>query len=99
MIDYSTLTDEQAEHFCYAVEEAELHPYLDYSGRGMYGSKCVGVVGSFSQFAKFIARLGSVDMELAEHFSDAVSQDSMGLDSIFYWTSLESVEGLKELFT
>ena len=67
-----------------------------YSGRGMYGSKCVGIVGDRDVCMQLI---GEVIVELEslslDNFPDYVSalmefsSDSMGRsDSIIYWTAI-----------
>lgn len=77
--------------------------YSNYSGRGMYGSQCVGVVGSFSDCMKFI---GEVVLEIMastgfkwQYEKEAavvklmdISQDSMGRGMVFYWEELETSE-------
>jgi hypothetical protein len=62
-------------------------PYAEYSGRGMYGKFCAGVVIDYS-----------VVSDLSEAIRDAGasavltkagrSQDSMGLRTIIYWTDV-----------
>lgn len=71
--------------------------YLAYSGRGMYGSHCLGVVGNAGDFAKFVRAVSSDydadPSDWPEGFDpdDLLdpSQDSMGLDSIFYWRGIK----------
>lgn len=65
----------------------------DYSGRGMYGKTCVGVVtdsmGGFVRFLLEVASeigLGSND-EIGD-LADRTSRDSMGLSTIYYWRGL-----------
>lgn len=72
----------------------------EYSGRGMYGRKCPGLVGDVSKLASLFVALTQqaveyerddfdygVVMDLAE---DTV-EDSMGRQSIFYWPSFKAV--------
>lgn len=73
--------------------------YNGYSGRGMYGRKCVGLTGSMQDIMQVIgavikeAHFNSDEIE----FTDVVDclldfkQDSMGLDVIVYWPELEPV--------
>lgn len=68
-----------------------------YSGRGMYGRECVGIVGSFESC---MAVIGEVIKENKEEpgFDEMVdqlldfSQDSMGMDVILYWPELAALE-------
>ncbi len=72
----------------------------DYSGRGMYGDRCVGITGTRGQCMSVIGaaikRAG--DDGIGHNFEKAVdklmgfSQDSMGLDIIMYWPSIKSVD-------
>ncbi len=95
---------------CASDEDATF--YNGYSGRGMYGAHCVGVVGSRAAVMRVI---GEVIKELARDtaptlcfncqapddsklsFDDAVdmlmcySEDSMGLDRIYYWERIVPV--------
>lgn len=67
-----------------------------YSGRGMYGGKCVGIVGSMADFINFVKSIAErvyVDEEDEAidfwAYLDDVEIDSMGLDSIFYWPRVQ----------
>lgn len=74
----------------------------DYSGRGMYGRQCVGIVGDSTCLQQVIAQVikdahrQSDDLDL--DFDDVVdalldySEDSMGRDRIFYWPSIQMAE-------
>lgn len=97
-----------------AAYEAEVDVRDDYSGRGMYGETCWGVVGvtdSLCQFENELAKAatveqydgaleGSIDVEsVLEVFSDKLTdirrarrEDSMGMDRIFYYPSIELVD-------
>lgn len=67
-----------------------------YSGRGMYGAECVGIVGSHQQcmsiIAEVIKELHSVG---DDGFDDNVDElmcfetDSMGRDMIYYWPQIQ----------
>ena len=66
----------------------------DYSGRGMYGDQCFGiVVDDIGEAFGFIAQLASREAVLAQHENRAddlrwmsgASMDSMGLSTIVYW--------------
>jgi hypothetical protein len=73
----------------------------NYSGRGMYGRKCVGITGSEQECQQVIAavikeahsRADQDDLEF-DDVVDAVldfSKDSMGFDMILYWPNIEPV--------
>lgn len=83
-----------------AMEEADLYPdenlRLNYSGRGMYGKECFGIVHSYQgQLMNFMLHLDrivqeeaselGVDFDLAFALSDAASRDSMAFDTITYF--------------
>ncbi|QNL30200.1 hypothetical protein SEA_MARIOKART_73 [Gordonia phage Mariokart] len=79
------------------LDEDQVRP--DYSGRGMYGSTCLGfVTGSPTQTTQFTVLIamatlpggltGSYDgCDLMEAIGDlgVASTDSMGYDTITYW--------------
>ena len=71
----------------YAIDsEAEL--VTDYSGRGMYGGECIGIIAKDTD-----AILLSLSRRLPDHLADKienaeVAHDSMGLREIVYWPSL-----------
>ncbi len=75
----------------------EVSFYNGYSGRGMYGRKCVGITGSMGDC---LSVLGELIKEAKEEagFDDMVDtllgfrQDSMGRDVILYWPELEDIE-------
>ena len=73
--------------------------YNEYSGRGMYGEKCIGIVGSLSDCMRVIsAVIVTMSRTLNAEFEGNVqtlldfSKDSMGRDLIVYWPTLESFE-------
>lgn len=76
---------------------------LDYSGRGMYGDTCVGITGSIGDLLGFVREVTKrneyneahdeqgEEADAIREFSrwiEDVSTDSMGYDSIFYWTNV-----------
>lgn len=78
-----------------------------YSGRGMFGRKCLGITGSISDLVSFTTeavRQDEYNEASADESPEAqalhgfvryiedVSTDSMGLDSIFYWPDVEVSE-------
>jgi hypothetical protein len=60
----------------------------DYSGRFMYGSVCIGVVGDNNDFLDFWADLDSQVRREIGH----PSTDSMGLSTIWYWPQVEGYQ-------
>lgn len=79
---------------------------IDYSGRGMMGDRCVGIVGSPQECTLFAVALaaeiiidaqGESTNSVSAAVSDVLRQvaamnpavDSMGLDQIMYWPSVE----------
>lgn len=73
-----------------AFENAGYEP-RSYSGRGMYGKECLGVVCS-DPITAILETLQAVEDEatLRDLISDLFdpSEDSMGRDSIVYWTRI-----------
>lgn len=73
----------------------------NYSGRGMYGRECVGIVGSEDDCKALMAEVIKEAHARGDEveFDDVVdmmfdySQDSMGLDVIIYWPHISPLEG------
>ena len=66
----------------------------DYSGRGMYGERCVAVVGDHGGFAAFVATLAQMgaDLDADDPINELLYQvvnsvviDSLGTDRVFYF--------------
>lgn len=86
--------------------EYEVHFRNTYSGRGMYGSQCIGITGSHKACLQVI---GQVIKNAYEDTSEEVdpgaaidtllefNQDSMGYDVILYWPHLPSIDSAEEL--
>ena len=66
----------------------------DYSGRGMYGETCFSIVGEMRDLGAFMATVvPHIDHEIVPISAWAdVRQDSMGLQSVFYWTKIKAVK-------
>jgi hypothetical protein len=78
-ISYDTLRD--------IADAVGGRPYADYSGRGMYGRTCVGIVLDYNAVADLseaIRDAGAEDVLDRE----GRSQDSLGLGTIIYWTGV-----------
>lgn len=73
----------------------------NYSGRGMYGRTCFGIVGKLDDLLKFVYFCGVTDGIEQENdresiFADMMSgvcSDSMGYDTIYYWPELVVLVG------
>ena len=78
----NTLTSDQMDDLYDAAHTVDGEIRTDYSGRGMFGDTCVGIVlkdeGDLFQFARLL------DDDLAE-LLDNPRWDSMGLREIAYW--------------
>ena len=75
----------------------------NYSGRGMFGRTCVGIVGSMSDCMCVIASVikeAASDRDISLDYTvDTLldfSQDSMGRDVILFWPLLGSIEEVLE---
>jgi hypothetical protein len=74
-------------------QDSDIHWF--YSGRGMYGQTCVGVVGT-AQAMRFVVALGDwratefdyYHTEAVREFTDDVRTDSMGRNTIYYFPGL-----------
>lgn len=103
MIHTTPFTKPQLED---ALEQVGIHDYdirLDYSGRGMYGDSCFGIVtddGSPATLgiAFFLAAISSQplnridpldEVEDVVHLADSARTDSMGLGQVIYFPGWE----------
>ena len=90
-------------------DEEDFQVRVDYSGRGMFGEKCLGIVGSdtttviykimeaiMNEYCDEKETQLELFHELAEMLSDGSKQDSMGLQHIIYFPSVEIDEEKKE---
>lgn len=78
------------EDFC---KEYDIDFRDDYSGRGMFGRKCVGFVISkgtdlLSTLVELTEMLKDNGIEYVSHKLGAICQDSMGLYTIIYFPRL-----------
>jgi hypothetical protein len=73
------------------ADNYELKFQDDYSGRGMYGKECIGVVGTWSDMYQFLLALGE-DEDIRDLFAleGAPRSDNMGLDTVWYWPGLSA---------
>jgi hypothetical protein len=80
------------------LEEEGFDLRRDYSGRGMYGKTCLGLVGDTRDLIRFIR---FIEREHADEYTnfpmddvdwlDDVREDSMGRSTIFYWPKVQVV--------
>jgi hypothetical protein len=66
--------------------------YEDYSGRGMYGEKCLGIVGSGAECARFLVEITAADPDLGREMARKQREDSMGRDMIAYYPGIQLEE-------
>jgi hypothetical protein len=73
-----------------ALYEANLDTealYEGYSGRGMYGKECFGIVGTPGDAMAFLVALAKVDALDVDviYMAKYTSMDNLGLKTISYW--------------
>lgn len=78
----------------FVAENPQYKLYENYSGRGMFGRKCLGVVvkqgDSFMEFLMNLTRyfernnIEDIDLDL-----DGVAYDDLGLDTIIYFPNIK----------
>ena len=101
-ITYTLTVSPQVALILDLIEDADYEGIrYDYSGRGMYGSTCLGVTTSspagvsgaiVAQASRRLADLDEAGLTLASlaDLLAGASQDSMGLDAIIYWPRLKT---------
>jgi hypothetical protein len=63
------------------AKELGLNVHHNYSGRGMFGKTCLGVVGTMQDLDTLLSEIkGS---------ANGLRKDNMGLDYIYYWPEIE----------
>ena len=94
-----TLTQNQTSFLSEFCDNEGLEFREDYSGRGMYGKTCIGFVGTFSEFELGMRLAAAIAEDDCLHDMDKIetelmnpATDSMGLDTIIYWTNLRMEE-------
>lgn len=84
---------ERGEVICEILRNSDLKPF-SYSGRGMYGKRCIGVSISNSSPLPFLIQLCS-DINNAEYEVEEIidrnkiKHDSLGYDLVVYFTDLD----------
>mgnify|MGYP007100040836 FL=1 len=70
----------------------DVEPYLNYSGRGMYGDTCVGFSGDVSEMLLGIAATQVLGIGEARILATKAHTDSMGMGIIVYFPGV-SLDG------
>jgi hypothetical protein len=78
----TVLTEDQMDDLYNAADTVDGEIVTGYSGRGMFGDECVGIILTNESALFTFAR--QLDDELAELLGDP-RWDSMGLREIAYW--------------
>lgn len=81
------------------LREAGLEP-MSYSGRFMYGARCVAVVTSneASMVADLlVASMLTEDFQFIQELMKTVKRDDMAFDKILYWPELEWPNEISDL--
>lgn len=83
-------------------EDPEDAARWDYSGRGMYGRSCFGIIGTMEDYSNFLLGLVGVfydqteDIDQAQYlaglFGSTVRTDSMAYDTIYYFPSIKVLD-------
>ncbi|SVC87678.1 uncharacterized protein METZ01_LOCUS340532 [marine metagenome] len=80
-----TLTEDQMDDLYNAAHTVDGEIVTDYSGRGMFGAECVGIILNDDCALFTFARL--LDDDLAELLGNP-RWDNMGLREIAYWPNV-----------
>lgn len=94
-----TLTAKQSQAIRLACENLEFKLDTEYSGRGMFGRICFGfstnAPGAELKFAvEMLQNIKDIEekddvMDILERMSECACSDSLGLDTIYYYTRLQ----------
>lgn len=89
-----------AERFIELLDDAGCEP-RSYSGRGMYGARCVSITTDRYQSEGYVAALTMIYAESDEQSEllsvwRGVRSDSMGLDTVIYFPDMDWPEGAAE---
>lgn len=81
--------DELKQELIDAIESADFEVTEDYSGRGMFGKRCIGFVApnplALAQVVAYI-----YDEDQRHQIADKATYDNMGTDVIIYFPTLEN---------
>lgn len=85
----TTLTPEQQETIIDAAYRVDAE-VESYSGRFMYGEKCLSItVSGVGMFATFLVDIARDDHSLACLLADGIRTDDMGYDMVVYWPGID----------
>lgn len=88
-IGFDTLSD--------LAYDADGTAYPNYSGRGMYGKTCVGIVIEESDLLKLGVSIANLfDDDTKEYLVDNYKTDTMGRQIIVYWQGLTCEDAPKD---
>ena len=74
------------------IEDPDDAIRCDYSGRAMYGDKCIGLVhNGTGELLRFVIAIFRAD-ENAGDWLDEARNDSMGRSEITYWPGVQCVD-------
>ncbi len=92
------LTQEEWSDFEDLAFRAGLTAHNDYSGRGMMGTSCLAISGSWDSLWKFLAnfQMDTNHQVLAELITIVPRQDSLGKGSVWYWPSIRVADEVDE---
>lgn len=79
------MTDKTAEAIIEAAEDAGLEVRRNYSGRCMYGKRCLAIVGNLSDILPAIYDAGFMAGQNDDDGVPAIQIDSMGTESVVYF--------------
>ena len=83
-IDFNTVVDAIDRSISYSTLSDVLR--LDYSGRGMYGKTCFGIVTDYKyEFFTFLVEVAAEDIDVARFLADKATLDNMGMGMIYYF--------------
>ena len=60
----------------------------DYSGRGMFGKSCLGIVCHIGDLLAFVVEVENCGGMITDDFF-AVASDNMGLGTVLYWPHIQ----------
>ena len=87
----------ESQEFVNLIASAGFRP-KSYSGRGMFGARCVSVNLDKNEVASFGAMVCATaspeEQPFAERLVEKYSMDSMGMGVVLYWRSM-SADGVK----
>lgn len=85
----TTLTDDQVQELVYALDLDDEAVYARYSGRGMYGSTCFGLVLDVQDLLVGVALAQVFGPDDAWDIARKARTDNMGYSTIVYFPGVE----------